>query len=153
MSQKTRILQHAAAAALLLAVIGCSATPAAKEAPSSHEATSGSSSQQGYGQPGAQAGAQPPFVASSLSLAEEEAAFDLFEKQVGLALDGKSALGEPMSAGEDRCVTVCKALTSMRQSRDHICQLDQGRCTQAKERVERSEKRAREACPACATPT
>lgn len=97
---------------------------------------------------------QFPNVGSTLNLAQEEAAFEMFEKQTGFAIEGKTQLGEPLSAGTDRCVNVCKALASMRASAEHICQLDTGRCTSVKERVERTEKRAKDACPSCSnTPT
>ena len=121
--------------------------------PAEKHADSAAPGQQQYPQ---QAGVSPQFpnFGSALSLAQEEAAFELFEKQTGFAIEGKTQLGEPLSAGTDRCVNVCKALASMRASAEHICQLDSGRCTSVKESVERTEKRAKDACPSCSnTPT
>lgn len=150
-------LQHALAAAALVslaAAAGCASSSAMSEAsaPPAEKAADAAP----YQQHPQQAGASPQFpnVSSTLTLAQEEAAFDLFEKRTGFAIEGKTELGEPLSTDSDRCVTVCKALASMRASAEHICQLDSGRCTSVKERVERSEKRAKDACPSCSnTPT
>ena len=58
----------------------------------------------------------------------------------------------PLAEG-DRCTVICKALSSMRQSATHICQLAADRCEGAQARVRKAEERAKDACPACATPT
>jgi hypothetical protein len=151
-------LHHLLATAGLLglgSMIGCASSPAMSEAaaPPEKQADASVPGQQGYPQQTA-AAPQFPNVGSTLSLAQEEAAFELFEKHTTFAIEGKTQLGEPLSAGTDRCVNVCKALASMRSSAEHICQLDAGRCTSVKERVERTEKRAKDACPSCSnTPT
>lgn len=154
-------LKHALAGAALLALAamaGCASSPAMNElAAPPAEQKAGDAAAPGYQQQYPQqtaAAPQFPNVSSTLTLPQEEAAFEMFEKQTGFAIEGKTQLGEPLSAGTDRCVNVCKALASMRASAEHICQLDSGRCTSVKERVERSEKRAKDACPSCSnTPT
>jgi hypothetical protein len=152
-------IKHALAAVALFglaSMVGCASSPAMNEPAAPPEKHAGDAAAPGQQQYPQQAGASPQFpnVSSTRSLADEEAAFELFEKQAGFAIEGKSQLGEPLSAGTDRCVNVCKALASMRASAEHICQLDSGRCTSVKERVERTEKRAKDACPSCSnTPT
>ncbi len=152
----TRHLLAAAALLGLGSLIGCASSPAMSEAsapPEKQTADGFAPGQQGYPQQTA-AAPQFPNVGSTLTLAQEEAAFELAEKHTTFAIEGKTQLGEPLSAGTDRCVNVCKALASMRASAEHICQLDAGRCTSVKERVERTEKRAKDACPSCSnTPT
>lgn len=133
------------------AVFGCSAQSKEPAAPAQEKVSDAAPY---LAQPGHVAGAAPQMtLPSTLSLAEEEAAFELAEKHTGFAIEGKSDLGQPLAAGADRCTTVCKALASMRASAEHICQLDATRCNSVKERVERSEKRAKDACPTCAAPT
>jgi hypothetical protein len=151
-------IHHAAAGAALLgfaSLVGCASKPSMAEPAAPAEKQAGDAAPGSYQYPQQSAAApQFPNVGSTLNLTQEEAAFELYEKQTGFAIEGKTQLGEPLSAGADRCVNVCKALASMRASAEHICQLDSGRCASVKERVERTEKRAKDACPACSnTPT
>ncbi len=138
-------------------VIACSAKqePGSKHA----EATAGAAvvgeagQDPGQSQPYPQAyPTQPPAFAlpAPSDLAGNEAALDAHERALGLALDPNAPV--PLSEG-DRCGIVCRALQSMRQSAQYICGLAQDRCESARERVRNAEARAKDACPACATPT
>jgi hypothetical protein len=58
----------------------------------------------------------------------------------------------PESTMPDPCVTACRALGSMSRSADHICDLagqGDGRCENARSRVERATDRVRAQCPGC----
>ena len=96
-------------------------------------------------------GTQTPFALPAPGdLTGNEAALDVYERELTVALDPNS----PVQLTEgDRCAIVCRALQSMRQSAQHICGLAQDRCESARERVRKAEARAKDACPACATPT
>ncbi|MFO0553278.1 MAG: hypothetical protein U0271_33145 [Polyangiaceae bacterium] len=78
---------------------------------------------------------------------------DAAEHALEQALSGKSEDGTTELAEGDRCSIVCRALASMRVSATELCKLDEERCPSARERLTRAETRAREACPACASPT
>jgi hypothetical protein len=65
---------------------------------------------------------------------------------------GLSPLTEPAQPGvvQDRCVTACDALGSMRRAADRVCVLAPGeRCDSASARVGAAEKRVFDACPGC----
>jgi hypothetical protein len=57
-----------------------------------------------------------------------------------------------MTAGPD-CETACEALGSIRRAAARICEISGPgeRCTSARERLDRAEKRVQEACPECAS--
>lgn len=135
--------------------VGCAAAPAAE--PQAAAPAKDGAAQYQYPQPtpGTHANEAAPFPGVSSgqqTLQSEEASFEQADKQLGLALLGKSFDGQPLSA-DDRCVVVCKALGSMRSSAQHICSLQADRCASVQERVKGAEERAKSACPACAAPT
>lgn len=53
--------------------------------------------------------------------------------------------------GDTRCLRSCKALASMRRAVDRLCELTDGdeRCTRARERLERSERKVTDAGCSC----
>ncbi len=103
-------------------------------------------------QPGADGAAPPPATPDTGGAATPFEAFDQAERELESAFDGKNTVGAPLTSG-DRCMTVCKALASMRRSADEICNLDASRCTDARARLTKAEERAKSSCPACSTPT
>lgn len=138
----------AGALALLGALLGpgCSAQPAAKQAPGEarHEATSGAD---------ATAAPYPQVSSSGGDLATEEQALAEAEKQLDLAIAFKGSQGEPLDTSADRCEIVCKSLASMVRSAKQVCLLAPERCDAANERVKGASERAKGACPACSTAT
>ncbi len=59
-------------------------------------------------------------------------------------------LAESPGDGQDRCVTACDALGSMKRAADRVCVLAPGeRCEAATARVTTAEKRVFDACPGC----
>lgn len=148
-----RSIHRLTAHAFLLALVAsCSArqdaqSPPKYEATATTDAGQASPHQQQYPQQyGVPSFALPP----PTDLAGNEAALDVYERELSAALDPNAPV--PLSEG-DRCAIVCRALQSMRQSAEHICGLAQDRCEAARERVRKAEERAKDACPACATPT
>jgi hypothetical protein len=131
---------------------GCSAKSAA---PADAAAPTQQQYQPGYPQGDATTGAAPtaaiqnPFATGPDAMSELDRAEHDFEN----AVTGKDSMGQPLSAGTDTCQTVCKALASMRNAADHVCELAKDRCDDAKSRVTRAENRAKESCPLCAAPT
>lgn len=89
----------------------------------------------------------------NISSADPAAAFDAAEASLNLAFDGKGENGVPLSTDADRCAAVCRALSSMRDAAAHLCQLDASRCEGVRARVTKAEARAKDSCPACASPT
>ena len=139
-----------AALAILIQLVACAAKQDAQEpATAAQKETAGADA---TGAPGLGA-QQQQYQMPSYSLPTAADDFDRAEKELELALSDKDAAGQPLATGTDRCTLVCKALASMRRSADQICGIDASRCGDARARVTKAEQRAKDACPACATPT
>lgn len=88
---------------------------------------------------------------------DPEAALDRAEREVEAALGNGFAMApgqeEPQGQGTpgDVCATACRALSSMQNAAEHLCEIsdDEGRCSDAKDRVARAEDRVRARCPGC----
>jgi len=81
--------------------------------------------------------------------AEAEAALTSAEQDLD-KLVGTDPKPTPLST--DGCVTVCKAIASIRNAAEHVCALspdEPARCESAKGRADRAAERAKSACPTC----
>jgi hypothetical protein len=136
---------------MVVQLVACAAKEKAAEEPAavSKEAGGDATGAPGFAAPPGQQQYQMP----SYDVSSAAADLDTAEKELDLALADKDAAGQPLATGTDRCTVVCKALASMRRSADQICGIDASRCEGARARVTKAEQRAKDACPACATPT
>ena len=149
-SRPARVAAWGAALIILNQLVACAASEkkAEEPAPVVKQADSYATGAPALTAPGQQQLQMPSYNVSSAT-----ADLDSAEKELELALADKDAAGQPLATGTDRCTVVCKALASMRRSADQICGIDASRCADARARVNKAEQRAKDACPACATPT
>lgn len=149
----SRLAARLGAGAALVAGIQLAACAAKRSADEPAAAVQKEMTPEATGAPGF-GGQQPQqYQMPSYDVSSAAADLDLAEKELDLALADKDAAGQPLATGTDRCTVVCKALASMRRSADQICGIDASRCADARARVMKAEQRAKDACPACATPT
>jgi hypothetical protein len=150
---------------LALGLAGCSSQ--AKEAAPAHTPEPAAPAPQGAPEATTEskADAEPNIVAALDELARAE-------RTVGEALGGgapaadapsrkdaskpaKPKGGAPGGAeqlGTSTCSLACQALTSMKRSAGHLCELagaDDARCTESKKRVATAEERVHARCPLC----
>lgn len=136
----------AAWAALLASgtlVAACSSSPNATDAGKFTAASTATPTAPGH-QPDMNAGTTTPKDAN-----EAEAALASAEQELD-KLVGTEPKPTPLST--DGCVTVCKAIASIRNAAEHVCALSQdepSRCESAKGRADRAAERAKSACPSC----
>jgi hypothetical protein len=131
----------------LWAMVGCAAKDSPPATAPAHESTPAQQSA-----PAADAPAEMP---PALEAADPEAALDRAEMDLEAALGDGFAVApgeEALSEGRaDACATACRALSSMQNAADHLCEIseDEGRCADAKDRVARAQDRVEARCATC----
>lgn len=125
-------------------VAACSSSPNANDAGKFTAATGTSPTAPPGNLPEMNAGTTTPKSAT-----EAEDALTSAERELE-RLVGTDSAPSPLST--DGCVTVCKAVASIRNAAEHVCALSQdepSRCESARDRAERAAERAKSACPSC----